>query len=109
MRERMLRNLDKSQRTRTFFKSTLASLVEELERRSTQLLVCLEQLEISSLAVGMEDLMHCYEQYVELRRLLVQCSHLSKQLEKKQLRDLLGMNSGGDWLATLQARLAQSD
>src|SRR5678815_484372 len=61
MRERMLRNLDKSQRTRTFFKSTLASLVEELERRSTQLLVCLEQLEISSLAVGMEDLMHCYE------------------------------------------------
>src|SRR5678810_486716 len=108
LREPMQRNsAEESLTMRIFLRSMLASLVVELERWSTRLLACQAQWEISLQAGETADLMHCYEQYVELRHLLARCSHLSKLLVKKQLRDLLGMNSGGDWLETLQERLAR--
>src|SRR5678815_5920010 len=66
MREPMQSNsAEEFLKMRIFFRSMLASLVEELERRSTRLLACQAQWEISLQAGETADLMHCYEQYVE--------------------------------------------
>src|SRR5690349_8987450 len=108
-KEPMPRNSDKYQRMRISFKNILASLVGELERRSTQLSDCLEQWETSSPEAETDALMRCCEQYEELRLLLVRCSRLSKLLARKPLLDLLGVNNGDALLETLQEQLARLD